>query len=126
VNRAALAAVLVLGAIAAVFGLAELTQNRPDLVREGSSTEVVFVVDTKGWRQEPLAAAQAVWSVCLGTVDSQPGPEGVVEEAVGRYRAVLVPAIGEHGEKRLVGCLEDLTVTRVRGEVVSLTSASAT
>ncbi|MPY95992.1 MAG: hypothetical protein GEV08_23925 [Acidimicrobiia bacterium] len=122
-NRAILAASLVAAAVAGVFGLAELTQNRPDPVTARSTTEVVLDVDTKGWAHSTAGAAQAVWGVCLGTVESQLGPEGVVEESPGRFRAVLHPAVGEHGENRLVGCLEDLTIPRVRGDVVSLESS---
>lgn len=115
---------LAVAAALAVLGLAELTQNRPDVVEPGSSTVVVLDVDTRGWPQSPASAAQAVWGVCLGTIDSQLGPEGIVEAAPGRYTAVLRPAIGEHGENRLVGCLEDLTIPHVRGDVRSLVSSS--
>ena len=34
--------------------------------------------------------------------------------ADGRYRVVLRPAVGDHERRKLVGCLEDLTVDRVR------------
>ena len=34
----------------------------------------------------------------------------------------ITPAIGEHGENRLVGCLEDLTIDRVIGDVVAIES----
>ena len=37
----------------------------------------------------------------------------------GRYRVVLRPAVGDHDERKLVGCLEDLTVDRVLGDVES-------
>lgn len=114
---------LVVAAALAVLGLAELTQNRPDVVDPGSTTVVVLDVDTNRWPSSTAGAAQAVWGVCLGTVDSQLGPEGVVESAPGRFTAVLHPAIGEHGENRLVGCLEDLTVPHVRGTVLALVSA---
>jgi hypothetical protein len=32
---------------------------------------------------------------------------------------VLAPAVGEHEERKLRGCLEDLTVDRVLGDVES-------
>jgi hypothetical protein len=121
-RRAVLGLGLAVAAVLVLFGLAELTQNRPDVVDPGSTTEIVLEVDTRGWPQPTRGAAQAVWGVCAGTVDSQPGPEGLVEEVPGRYRAVLHPAIGEHGENRLVGCIEDLTIPRVKANVVSLTS----
>jgi hypothetical protein len=124
VTRALRGVGLVLAAGLAIVGLAELTQNRPDVVGPASTSVVVLDVDTRGWPHSSASAAQAVWGVCLGTVDSQLGPEGLVEASPGRYTAVLHPAIGEHGENRLVGCLEDLTVPRVRGDVRSLVSST--
>ena len=44
------------------------------------------------------------------------GPEALGD---GRYRVVLAPAVGEHDQRKLVGCLEDLTIDRVRGDVVA-------
>ena len=32
----------------------------------------------------------------------------------------IEPAIGEHGENRLVGCIEDVTLDRVKGQVVTV------
>jgi hypothetical protein len=43
----------------------------------------------------------------------------------GRYRALLQPAVGQHDERQLVGCLEDLTVERVLGDVESVRTLPA-
>jgi hypothetical protein len=112
-----------LGVLAVVvIGMMEATQNRPDEVREGTITEVTFEVSTRSVeRGEPFAAA-ALWAVCAGTVSgdvTSPVPAGDA------WRVTIEPAIGEHGENRLVGCLEDVTIDRVMGRVVSLESSSA-
>jgi hypothetical protein len=39
------------------------------------------------------------------------------------WTATVEPAIGEHGEKRLVGCLEDLTLDRVVGRVLDIAAS---
>ena len=55
-----------------------------------------------------------------GRTNSRP-PEGgaLVEIDEGSYRAVLRPAVGDGERRKLVGCLEDFTIERVRGSVQS-------
>ena len=40
--------------------------------------------------------------------------------ARGNGVATLSPAMGPHDRKRLMGCMHDATIDRVRGEVVSI------
>jgi hypothetical protein len=57
--------------------------------------------------------------VCAGTVAGEfSAPQAFGEE----WRVTITPAIGEHGENRLVGCLEDLTLDRVVGDVVDISA----
>jgi hypothetical protein len=46
---------------------------------------------------------------------------GVVQVADGRFRLTIEPEVGEHSWRRLQGCLEDATLDRVKGHVVSKT-----
>ena len=116
VARAVLAVLAVAGI---VVGMAELTQNRPDAVRAGSRTTVAFTVATRDVQRGEPAAAAALWAVCAGTVAGEvSAPEAVGEE----WRVTIMPAIGEHGENRLVGCLEDVTLDRVIGDVVDVST----
>ncbi len=109
VALAALAAGIVL--------MAELTQNRPDVVRAGSVTTVSFDVSTRDAQRGEPAAAAALWAVCAATVSgSVSSPEDVGDA----WEVTIEPAIGEHGENRLVGCLEDVTLDRVVGHVVAV------
>ncbi len=113
--------VVVLVAIAGlVVGMAELTQNRPDVVRAGSRTTVSFTVDTRDVQRGDPAAAAALWAVCAGTVGGEVSTTPVA--VADRWQVTIEPAIGEHGENRLVGCLEDLTIDRVIGDVVAVVS----
>jgi hypothetical protein len=118
------ATVAVLAAIAGgIVAMAELTQNRPDVVVEDSETTIDFTVDTRRYdRGEPFAAT-ALWAVCAATVDGAVSPAPVAH--AGAWRVTVSPAIGEHGENRLVGCLEDATIDRVLGDVVALSSTTS-
>ena len=91
-------------------------------MRAGSVTTVSFTVSTRDCqRGEPAAAAVALWAVCAATV---PGEVSATPTAGRRPGEVTVaPAIGEHGRRRLVGCLEDVTLDRVVGHVVSVVAS---
>lgn len=112
----AVAAVVVVG----VATLADLTQNRPDERVPGSETTVEFQVSTRDYPRGEAAAALTLWTVCSSAVGGRVTPQPV--DVGGRWQVRISPAIGEHGENRLIGCLEDLTVKRVIGDVVSLRS----
>jgi hypothetical protein len=87
---------------------------------EGSTTTLDFEVSTRRYRPGEPAAAAALWAVCSATVSGSTSP---VPERVGsHWRAWISPAIGEHGTKGLVGCLEDATIDRVQGDVLTLGS----
>lgn len=121
--RRSVATVALLGALGGGINLMmEATQNRPDARVPGSVTTVEFEVSTNGYHRGDAGAATALWAVCSATVGGQVSP---VSEADGdRWRVTVEPAIGEHGENRLVGCIEDVTLDRVIGDVTSLTSTS--
>jgi hypothetical protein len=116
--KAIATAVLSLAGVAGVFGLADLTQNRPDAVRPGSETVVAFDVGTRRYRGGDDGAAQALWSVCVAMIPGETTTP--VTDLHGGYSVTVTPAIGEHGRKRLAGCLEDGTLDRVSGHVRSI------
>ena len=115
-------AVLAVLTIFGVIALADLTQNRPDPVVEGSSTTVDFDVATRRYSGSELLAAQSLWAVCQSTVG---GEKTAVTEVGDHFSVTVSPAFGENGRKRLTGCIEDATVDRVMGHVVSLSNAVA-
>lgn len=117
-KRVAIALALAVAAMLAVGELGDLTQSRPDAVQADAVTELVLDVEHDRFAQGAAGAASALWAVCAGQTTSQP-TELLTALDNGRYRVVLSPAVGEHEERKLRGCLEDLTVERVLGDVES-------
>lgn len=109
--------------VATVFGvdwLADLTQNRPDRIIPGSRSEVVLDVTVRH-HFEPgrLTTAQGLWGACQHTAFRRLIPPGMVEIGEGRFRVVTEPSLGDNAWRRLKGCLEDVTVDRVKADIVS-------
>jgi hypothetical protein len=121
-RRAFLASVAAL-AVAAIFQLIDMigdaTQSRPEATPSGA-TEMTISVDVKGSRAVPHETAEALWVACRYTINR--GRAASPMEIVGpsTYRFVLTPAIGRHAQRRLAGCIEDATLDRTSGHVVSI------
>ena len=119
-KRALLLLGLIVGTVAGVDWLADLTQNRPDRDIPGSRSEVVLDVTVRHhWSPARLATAQGLWGACQHTAFRRLVEPGLVEVGEGRFRVVTEPALGENAWRRLKGCLEDVTVDRVKADVVS-------
>ncbi len=117
-KRVVVSVLLVVIGIVAVDGLSDLTQSRPEAPNREADTEVVVAVDENRFRGGVDEAAAALWAVCAGQTDSRPVDGSALDEIdAGVYRVVLRPAVGEGERRKLVGCLEDFTVERVRGDV---------
>ena len=105
-----------------LFALMEATQNRPDDPRPGSTSTVAFTLSTRDFPGGESTAANTLVAVCAATVDgstiSPPAPSG--DAADDAWRVTITPALGEHGRKRLEGCLEDVTLDRVIGHVTHI------
>jgi hypothetical protein len=116
-RRIAVPLVILVVTVTGIWALRELTQNRPDAVVEGTSTTIEFDVATRDYSRGDDDAAAALWALCSATVAGQvtsPVP------SLNGYSVSIVPALGAHGENRLVGCLEDATLDRVLGDVSSI------
>ncbi|CAN5289866.1 hypothetical protein BH18ACT4_BH18ACT4_11010 [soil metagenome] len=55
---------------------------------------------------------------CAGTTSRRLVEPGLGPDGPGRFRAVVEPALGEHSVRKLTGCLQNLTVDRLQGQVV--------
>lgn len=120
---AALVAVLFTGTMG-IGQLRELTQNRADRLVEGTESVVELDVATRDYARSDAAAVQALWAVCAATVPGEvSGPVATGRGDDGPWAVTISPALGEHGRKRLLGCLEDGTIERVIGHVESVTSS---
>lgn len=124
-SRLFVGAVAVLGALGAgqaIDIIADATQTRADAIDHSSSLELTLQVKTKGRGAGEADTAEALWVACRGVlnrhVDTMTDhPERL---APGVYRLQIQPAIGSHARRRLEGCLEDSTIDRSTGRVVSM------
>ena len=110
---------LVVGVLV-VKALGDATQTRDDERHKDRQTEVVIQIKTERYRQSPDTAAQALWGSCTATVDGKLVQPGLVREGDGVYRFAVTPSLGEHGKERLRGCLNDLSIDRVKSNVESV------
>ncbi len=117
--RALLVVLAVAGLELGIDALADLTQDRPDRVLPGSRSEIVLEVSSRDRTGSDLLSAQGLWGACQGNVWQRLVEPGVVQVADGRFQLTTEPAVGEHSWRRLQGCLEDTTLDRVKGHVVS-------
>jgi len=119
VKRLVVVVLAVAGLAAGLDVLADLTQDRPDKIPAGSRSEIVLDVRHRSTQPAEVRTAQGLWGACQGTVWQRITDPGVGELGGGRFLVTTSPAVGEHAWRRLQGCLEDMTVDRVRAEVVS-------
>jgi hypothetical protein len=124
-KRALLVAVVLAVGVVNLQELADRTRNEDDVRAPGSVSEVVIDVRTRGMDGD-LAAA-ALWAACHPTVSfaTVVAPLAVVAGSAAQYAVRVTPALGENDRRRLRGCLEDGTVDRVWGNVVSIAPVSA-
>jgi hypothetical protein len=113
------ATIMVIVAVASVLALAGATQSRPDVVRQGTSSELNLQIFGDS-HITPTSAAVRLWEACSGTVPR--AVEARSFEGVGRtsVEIELAPALGPNGERRLRGCLEDATLDKIQAAVVSV------
>lgn len=116
-------AALAVAAFVVIGELGDLTQSRPDSVRDDAATELVLSVDEERFGPGETGAAAALWAVCAAQTRSR-AIDGLRPLGEGRYRVVLTPAVGHHEQLKLIGCLEDLTIDRVVGDVESFRTFS--
>ena len=126
-KRALLVFALIAVLSIAVDQIGDLTQSRPDPVRKGEVTELTVSVNEDRFGGGGDGAADALWAVCSAHTSSRPlSSDGLEPVSDDLYRVVLSPALGHHAELKLVGCLEDLTIDRVLGDVESVRTFSVT
>jgi hypothetical protein len=124
-NRLFVSAVAVLAVLAALQGIdliADATQTRADAIDHSSTLELTISVDTKGRVPGETDTAEALWVACRGVLNRHvttmhDEPERL---APGIYRLDIQPAVGHHARRRLRGCLEDSTLDRISGRVISM------
>lgn len=105
-----------------VDALGDLTQNRPDRALPGTSSTMVVEISARGADASSVETATRLWAACAGTVPAY--IESPKIAALGRGKALIVtqPALGEHTQRRLSGCLSDATLDEVVARVLSVES----
>lgn len=115
---------LVALAAAAWFGvgaLADLTQTRPEAIDPASRAAVDIDVAVHGFLGPIDDAARSLWAVCMPQLGGATQLVEAVSVSDGRLTAVVAPAPGDHARMRLRGCLNDVTLDRVKGHLVAVT-----
>ena len=108
---------LAVAGLVGLLALMDATQNRPDDPAPGSTSTVAFTLSTRDFPGGQTTAANTLVAVCAATVDgSVSAPAASGDE----WLVTITPALGEHGRKRLEGCLEDVTLDRVIGHVTDV------
>jgi hypothetical protein len=110
-------AVVLVGGFFAIGAIGDATQTRPDQRDPDAKTEVVIHIDGKNYRQSMETAAHALFASCAATVQGDLVAPGIEAIGGGEYRFAVTPSLGKHGKERLLGCLNDLSVDRVKSRV---------
>jgi hypothetical protein len=119
VTAVAVVGVALLGAL--VVGLADLTQTREEKENTNEATSVLVRLDVRGAvmtaDRESLAARQ-IWESCRNSTSVALRHAAFGDLGDGTYAGVVRPALTDHDELRLRGCLEDAIVERAHLTVV--------
>ena len=115
-----LVASLGVGSFFGIGAMADATQTREDVRHGDQQTEVVIHVEGNRYRQSLDVAANAMYSTCTATVSGELVGPGITDLGDGDYGFAMTPSLGNHGKERLLGCLRDLTIERVKSSVVSV------
>ncbi|GCB50303.1 hypothetical protein [Streptomyces sp. NL15-2K] len=111
-----------------VVGLADLTQTRKEAANESAATSVLVQVDLRGTdmtAERRSLAAQQIWEGCRDST-SVPLRHAVLGDlGDGVFAGVVRPALTDHDQLRLRGCLEDATLERANLTVVGIGDADA-
>lgn len=105
-----------------VDALGDLTQNRPDAALPGTSSTVVLEIDTRAAGASSVETATRLWAACAGTVPGYIDAPKIAALGSGKALIVTQPALGEHTQRRLSGCLSDATLDEVVARVVTVES----
>lgn len=122
-HRAALWVTVVVIAIATVIGidfLRDETMSTPDPPDPDAVMVLTLDVDTREAFGSVDDLVEALYVACRVRLPDETQLLESTESADGLGRLVVAPAVGETGERRFVGCLEDATIDRVNADLVTM------
>lgn len=113
--------VLLVVGLVAVDQMGDAFQSRGDRTPPGSRSDVVLELAAQRYQGSLDSGAEVLVATCAGRIhnDLLDDP-GVVGDGDGRYQFTVEPSLGPNSEVKLVGCLEDMTIDRLSGNVVSI------
>jgi hypothetical protein len=98
--------------------LAELTMYVPDSRPTTGSTTYELLVELREGGGDRTTIAQALWLSCRGNLIDSAWAE-IRETSPETVTMLIEPRVARNDDRRFVGCLEDVTLDRVRVDVVS-------
>lgn len=107
--------VLLAGAIGL---LAELTMYRPDTRPTTGSTTYSMLVELREGGGDRATVVQALWLSCRENVTDGAHADITATDA-GHVTMTVRPEVARNDDRRFVGCMEDVTLDRVRVDVVA-------
>ncbi|WP_157554770.1 hypothetical protein [Nocardia crassostreae] len=117
-RAALLAVVLAVVAVAGVTAMSDAMKFHTDSGGPGSRSVITF--DAKARTGSPdQDPALLLWRACRSHVNNVRITDGPVEHD-GLWSVTVEPALGTHTERRLVGCLRDLTADGISGHLVGV------
>jgi hypothetical protein len=124
----ALVTVLVLTlalSMGAVVLLRELTQTRPGEVAAAGTTTVVLDIDQRRQSRPLPTVAEDLFGSCRSRLPGDVELTVITQVDDERVMIEFDRSLGRTGRVRIVGCLEDHTLDRVRADVLSIESMPA-
>jgi hypothetical protein len=109
----------------AVVLLRELTQTRPDDVAAAGTTSVVLDVDQRRQLRPLTTVAEDLFGSCRSRLPGDVELTAITQVDDERVTIEFDRSLGQTGRARIVGCLEDHTLDRVRADVLSIQSTPA-
>ncbi len=106
----------------AVVLLRELTQTRPDEVAAAGSTSVVLDIDQRRQLRPLPTVAEDLFGSCRSRLPGDVELTAITQVDDERVLIEFDRSLGRTGRVRIVGCLEDHTLDRVRADVLSIES----
>jgi hypothetical protein len=105
----------------AVDVIGDATQTRPEAEPRDMTTELVLSVHQRGTDRTAVEAADALWNACRATLRRPLFGEPELLRG-GQVLLAVTPGLGDHAQRRVLGCLEDATFDLVQVDVVSSTN----
>ena len=127
-RRTALVTILFLTfvlSMGAVVLLRELTQTRPDEVAAAGTTAVVLDIDQRRQLRPLPTVAEDLFGSCRSRLPGDVELTAITQVDDERVMIEFDRSLGRTGRARIVGCLEDHTLDRVRADVLTIESTPA-